>query len=465
MIRRAVFGACAAAFLICVAGCGGTDGGRSGPRPHLVLITIDCLRTDAVASYGGAPGITPNLESLANGGVVFEHAWAPMATTHPSHSTMLTGLYPRYHGVRWNGDQLPEDVTTVTQWLSDAGYQTGAFVAYKAMLFRAGLNRGFDTASDKKKERGKAHIRRGEEVIRQAVNWLSTVDADEPVFLWVHLFEAHSPFEMTEYARERLGEYDGLLAQGSLSVDEMREHKKEILASERDTQALRVLYDGEVHESDKRIGELLGSLDRHGILLNAVVLATGDHGQSLGEGGWIGHGARLEENLMRVPLLMKDFRGSEFAEIRVPTAVGLVDIAPTLIELAGERVPKGLQGRSLAATLGGEEPAPGVYFAEVNVKMGRGQRRIEDPPPDMEKAAAYLWPYKLTQDAHGLRVWQLNDTGEMEKPVRDIARLEDVRDRLLPFLEEFLGDQWDKPSHAALNEDELEELRSLGYLQ
>ncbi|NIP96821.1 MAG: sulfatase, partial [Akkermansiaceae bacterium] len=411
------------------------------------------------------PGIMPNLDALAADGVVFEHAWSPMATTHPSHSTMMTGLYPRYHGVRWNGDKLPEDITTVAQWLQGAGYQTGAFVAYKAMLFRAGLKRGFDAVSDHEKPRGEPAIRPGGDVVQLAANWLKTVDPQQPVFLWVHLFEAHGPYELTDYARARLGAYDGPLAQGHRDDEEGSLRNRDILASAAELGALRILYEGEAHESDRRVGELMELLNQNGLLQDAVVVATGDHGQSLGENDFIGHGPRLDESIMRVPLLMKDFRGSEFefAEIRVAAPVGLVDIAPTLADLAGNPVPEGLQGRSLAKALDGEEPAPGIYFGEVTLKTGRGEKRVEHA--NENEVAVYLWPYKLTRDEQGDRVWELEDLELTEKLVEDPGRFHEVRDRLTPHMEAFLANRWDKSSAAELDEDDLEELRSLGYLQ
>lgn len=123
-------------------------------QPHLVLITIDCLRADRVGAYGSDLGLTPHMDALAADGTVFSETVTPIGTTHPSHASMLTGLNPRYHGVRHNEHRLSGDMVTATERLRDAGYATGAFVSYKSMLYRARLDQGFDTVSDPRYEPG-----------------------------------------------------------------------------------------------------------------------------------------------------------------------------------------------------------------------------------------------------------------------------------------------------------------------
>jgi len=426
--------------------------------PDIVLISIDCLRIDALGAYGGPKGLTPVLDELAADGIVFERPWAVMATTHPSHTTMMTGLYPRYHGVRWNGDVLREDVQTLAEQLQEHGYRTGAFVAYKAMLYRAGLDRGFEGLSDRK--RTKVGTRPDEEVVAMAVDWLAGAREGDRVFLWVHLFDPHSPYELTEHAREELLGYEGPLAQGA-SQELLREQREFLLGSSTEVAALRVLYDGEVAAVDAHVGQILGELRRSGRLGNSVVVVTGDHGESLGEGGRIGHGPRLDEILLRTPLIVRDFR-SDLVGFRVPTPVGHVDLTPTLLEIGGLDLPEGLQGRSLASTvLDGEEPEPGVYFAEVNSmkKGGQGGNAREDT------GAAYWWPYKLVRGPEETSLWVLSEAGVVETRVVDGSVELALRERLDPLLDEYLDEWWyDKPTRA-LDEQDLAELRSLGYIQ
>lgn len=432
---------------------GGCDRGKG--RPNLVLLTIDCLRVDTIAAYGGPADLTPNLNELAENGVVFEHAWSPMATTHPSHASMLTGFYPRYHGVRWNGDVMREDIGTLAEWLSDAGYVTAAFVSYKSMLTRAGLARGFDTVSDK--EASEPVIRSGEELMELVGTWIRSVDDDRPVFVWIHLFEPHSPFEWTEYARERLKGYEGLLLE-ERDVASIRKVRREIVGSEEEMGALKVLYEGEVRESDRRVGEILELLRESGLLQNSVVVGVGDHGQGLGESGFIGHGPRLDEVLMRVPLIVRDFRQDGAVTGRVSAGVGLVDIAPTLLELAGEVVPAGVQGRSLLVGLSGREMPQSVYFGETERRPLEKRRRKGG-------TAVYGWPYKLVVDGRGSEVWELTEEGRMERRVRTRKRRQGAVEALVPPLEAFLADEWYGETRRSLSEEEVDELRGLGYVQ
>lgn len=132
------------AFCLCLAfaGCG-----RDEP-PHLVLITIDCLRADRLAVHGGDQSVAPNLNDLARRGVVFEHAVTAAGTTFPSHASMLTGLNPRIHGVRSNRHALPGAFPLVSEALAERGYRTRAFVSFRQMVVEAWLGRGFEARSD-----------------------------------------------------------------------------------------------------------------------------------------------------------------------------------------------------------------------------------------------------------------------------------------------------------------------------
>ncbi|MFT7463612.1 MAG: arylsulfatase A-like enzyme [Pseudohongiellaceae bacterium] len=146
-------------------------------RPNLLVVTIDTLRSSALGSYGSLGGHTPHLDGLAAEGVVFEPSQAPMATTFPSHSSMFTGLFPRTHGVGWNGHTLDDDWTTL------------------------------------------AGTRPGDEAIALAADWLDR-QGDQPFMLWVHLFEPHSPYPVTEYAAEIMGDDSGSFYEGMSHIEQ-----------------------------------------------------------------------------------------------------------------------------------------------------------------------------------------------------------------------------------------------------
>lgn len=428
--------------------------------PDIVLVTLDCVRADRLSAYGGSPDVAPNLDRLAEQGTVFEHAHTAIGTTFPSHTTMLTGLYPRYHGVRRNGHRLPDEATTVAELLSAIGYHTASFVAYGQMHYLGNLKQGFDAVSDPERPPGRQGKRDGAETVRMAIDWLRgqpprSDEGGAPIFLWVHLFDAHGPYELTPYSRERLEGYEGLLADGA-SIGELRHRTRQILATPESRHALEVLYDGEVHKLDGHVGELVEAVRSIGRERDTVWIVAADHGQGLGENGHMGHGPVLWEEVLRVPFVIADMRRPTAA--RVATTVGLVDVMPTILDLAGfEKLPP-VQGRSLAPALESGELAPATYFAEV---------KIEDHPPQgrrHEHLAVYDGGLKLELDsARRNRLYELVEEPPGERQVQPEEHQEAMR-RMLAIADTFLSQE--AISHEAeLVSDDIETLRALGYVE
>ncbi|MDT8451106.1 MAG: sulfatase, partial [Wenzhouxiangellaceae bacterium] len=437
----------------------GSDAGDERP-PDIVLVSIDTLRADRVAGYGYPEMLTPNVDAMVRQGVVFEHAVATTGTTWPSHASMLTGLYPRYHGVRSNTHALDENVRSVAELLERAGYATGSFVSFKGMHFLAGLDRGFTTASDRERSpRGAPAIRDGRETTDMALNWLDEQAASEqPVFMWLHLFEPHGPYDPTDYSRRWMAEtgYDGLLAENGATMDLLLKQTQAIVAGDRDREALNVLYDGEVLLADRYFGEILEKLDRTGRLDNAVVVFTSDHGQGLGEQERMGHGPVLWEEVLQVPLVVRDYRSTSRPR-RVAETVSLADIAPTVAELAlGVRLP-GTQGVSLAPALAGEPIEPREILAEVALQPPDQVGDWYDP----DALAVYTQGLKFVFRNGSVRAFEV---GRKAAEVRPIGG-PDANPALAEFAgsvaEEFLAGEM-ATSDAELTESDIEALRSLG---
>lgn len=357
--------------------CGQAESSSAAQAPDIVVLSIDTIRADALGCYGSTKELTPHLDALAAKGVRFEDTIAPMATTFPSHSSMFTGLYPRAHGVRWNGDSLADEHLTMAELLQMDGYATGAFVSYKAMVARGGLDQGFDVVSDATMVAGpKTHeerIRSGAEVNRLAFEYYDdqVAGTDKPMFLWLHYFEPHSPYPLTDYAAERLGGYEGPLSDGA-DVEEFFGLGK---AENRTPDAERVmqdLYDGRVKDADDLVGELLAGLEQRGRLDNTIFVVIGDHAQLLGEHGRYGHGSILWQDVLQIPFLIIDPRATE-ARV-VSERVNVIDMMPTLLEMIGKDVPGGMQGRSLVPALEGKALEDHVYFAEVRIANPRQTR-------------------------------------------------------------------------------------------
>ncbi len=197
--------------------------------PSVLLVTLDTTRADRLGAYGGPPGATPQLDALAARAVVFERAFAVAPMTLPAHASMLTGRLPTRTGVRWNGEQrLPRDIPTLAESFSRAGYDTAAFVS-AAVLDRAfGLDRGFSTYDDVVgTEGGKWKAERpGAETVERALDWLDGVAEGRPVFLWVHVFEAHDPYQPPPPFGSRFSEdpYLGEIAAADDALGKLLQH-------------------------------------------------------------------------------------------------------------------------------------------------------------------------------------------------------------------------------------------------
>jgi choline-sulfatase len=318
-----------------------------------VLVTLDTVRADHLGAYGYAAAETPSLDRLAREGLRFAQASAAVPLTLPSHSSLLSGLLPPHHGLRNNGaGAFPAATATLATVLSGRGWRTGAFVGSFVLDRRFGLSRGFDVYDDEIERDPAAGEsleaeRPGKVVMDRALAWLGdgksetgseTKSSSKPFFLWVHMYDAHAPYTPPSPWRER---HPGRP------------------------------YDGEIAAVDAQVGRLLAELDRRGLAASTVVAVAADHGEGLGEHGELTHGLLLYEATLRVPLLVRAPGVAAGRVIRTP--VSLVDVAPTLAGLLGERfpepAPRHLDGRDLSAALRSHdetaEPAPGEVYAET----------------------------------------------------------------------------------------------------
>ncbi|MGD2128537.1 MAG: sulfatase [Lysobacterales bacterium] len=432
-------------------------GHRAEAPPNIIVITLDTFRADRMQAYGGT-GLAPTLDALAAEGTVFKHAVSAAGTTYPSHATMFTGLYPRQHAVRSNYSRLPDDIPTVAEQLKGAGYDSGAFVSFKGMVVHGNLGKGFDAVSDTKV--GEEPFRDGKETARLALDWLdSRGPSENPVFLWYHNFDVHLPLRVTDYSREKLGEipYEGPWSDGA-SIEEVTTIQSEILASETLQKAIRALYDGEVRLMDQAVKYLLDGLKDRGILDNAVLVVVADHGEALGEHHWFGHGATLWETVIKVPLVVVDFRKPEHH--LVDTTVGTVDLATTLLQLAGAE-PLASPGRSLVPALRGEALEPAEYVAEIEV------RKEDDRPSwyDVDHLAIYYEGFKLERLFGKTALYDLTRDPDAANPLKPgnlnaetIAAY--LEDRAVDYLA-----NGRMANTAELDKTAVDQLRSLGYVQ
>ena len=406
---------------------------RGVERPNLVLVTLDTTRADHIGCYGYTDARTPVLDALATGGVRFSQAATPAPLTLPAHASLMTGLYPTFHGVRINGTTaLGADRTTLAEILSERGYRTGAFVAAFVVDGRWGLNQGFGVYDDrfdlrKFKRLDLAAVQRpADEVVDAALGWLDG-NKGAPFFAWVHLYDPHSPYEPPEPFRSQFG------GRGPAG-----------------------LYDGEIAFADRQVGRLVSWLEANRLTERTIVVVAGDHGEGLGSHGEGTHGFFLYDYAVHVPLIV----AAPFAQlrgVRVDGQVSLVDVLPTVLDLAGVDARPGVHGRSLVASMLGRQPAreaaaysesmtPGLQFGWSALRSMRDGRYkfIEAPRPEL---------YDL-----------LADPGETANLVTQRPAIAAGLSRELARLGEETGRGAPAPEPANLDRETMERLAALGYV-
>jgi arylsulfatase A-like enzyme/tetratricopeptide (TPR) repeat protein len=300
---------------------------RSTPR-NLLVVSIDTVRADRLGCYGYVRAQTPRLDALARSGWRFEQATTVMPLTLPAHSSLFTGAFPAWHGVRDNGGfYLGEDQVTLAEVLKEKGYRTGGFVGAFVLDRRWGISQGFDRYFDEfdldkfSTAQGMDAIQRpGSEVVDQALAWLGA-DRERPFFAWVHLYDPHTPYAAPEPYRSRFPR----TASGA--------------------------YDAEIATADAQVGRLLDALEESDRLDDTLVIVVGDHGEMLGEHGEQTHGFFVYNAAVHIPMIVA---GPGVGTREIPDQVRIVDVMPTALDLLGVPAPPSVQGVSLRPLARGE---------------------------------------------------------------------------------------------------------------
>ncbi len=318
VVGRALISGLLAAAVACAPGV------KTADNPGDVLIvTLDTARADRFSHAGPSPVTTAATDRVAAEGAAFLAAVAPSPITLVSHASLFTGQNPPNHGVRNNGDfALGPEALTLAETLADRGWATAAFVGASVLDSRYGLDQGFAVYDDAISGTDASGMftyprRRGDEVVAAALRWLNAAPPG-PTFVWVHLFDPHAPYDPPEPERSMYPES---------------------------------LYDGAVAYADKMVGRLLDGYRSLGRYERTLVVITSDHGESLGEHGEKTHGVFVYDATVRVPLVIRG--PGVLAGARVTNPAGLIDVMPTVLDLAGIAVPPGVEGRDLGSELRG----------------------------------------------------------------------------------------------------------------
>jgi arylsulfatase A-like enzyme len=336
---------------------------RPVERPNVLLITVDTLRADHLGTYGYERETSPTIDALAASGVVFDNAFAQAILSGPSHATIFTSLHTPVHGVINNGVVMDPDNLTFTELLRASGYTTAMFVSHDLMSAEFGFDQGFEVSEnhpiavhrhrhDDDEEDEVGAMAPLESLFDAVIAWLDR-PRDKPFFVWMHVQHPHMSWEPPPPYDTMFGESSPLERYDLQCRDTLYAHRAEkIRLNPAERTYVVAMYDGEIAYVDDQIERVLSAVRKQD--RESVVAVAADHGELLFDGAdqrLVGHGHRSSEPILRVPLILHGPgvpRGP-----RVEPMVGLIDLAPTLLELAGITAPKSFQGTSLVPLMHG----------------------------------------------------------------------------------------------------------------
>jgi arylsulfatase A-like enzyme len=340
--------------------------------PDIVLITVDSLRADALGTYGYPKPTSPHIDALAAESVVITDAVAQAPYTKPSIASLMTGLFPGTHKtftsstsaatiMKRNGrapgafeltDALPKELPTLAEAMSHAGYRTVGLSTNPFLIRDFGYDRGFSEfvfyASGENYTRAAKVLEKALQVLQKAHT--------RPVFLWIHLMDAHNPYLPSEPYRSMFAPETPPRLIPETSIDAAAR-----LEDSRDVNLYRARYDACVRELDDRLGAFFGRLRAEGLWDRASVVLTADHGEEFFEHSRMGHNTDLFDEQLRIPMIVK-IPGVRPG--RLAMMAQLVDLYPTLIHLAGGKVPD-THGSDLLDAIANHDPVEGYGFSEL----------------------------------------------------------------------------------------------------
>lgn len=330
--------------------------GGTATRPHVLLISIDTLRADALSIYGAPAGASPALDAFSKECIIFDNAVSASNYTAPSHATMLTGASPPVHGVvntmRSAPRKIPNSIPTIAERLAEAGYATAASTAAGYVTKPFGFDRGFEVFTEK--------FEPTEKKIQPALDWFHSLPAGKSGFYFLHTYEAHAPYlpkptEARSLAEHypnsdipnRLSKIFALPQEQQLTRGHGILFQEEKKLDENDINCLREMYRMSVLRVDTAIGQLLRDLQTKGILKDAIVIITADHGEEFREHKMLQHEQVFDE-ILKVPLLIR-LPDARRGGVRVVTTFPAADLTPTLIDLLAIPASSHIDGKSRKA--------------------------------------------------------------------------------------------------------------------
>jgi arylsulfatase A-like enzyme len=437
------------------------DPARHSTRPNVLIYLIDALRADRLGAYGNPEPLTPVLDRLADQSCVFTSALSTSAWTRTAVASLLTGLLPREHGALDRTQDIRQDAPSLVRLLEAEGYRTAAFVT-NGNAALGGFRRGFQNFVflEEKLTRRTIHLP-AREIVPPVLEWIDR--GSDPFFAYVHTCDPHAPYAPPS-------PWQRLTPEGTLedvvTTDELaRIRDSRIFPELPSLRRIQRLYDIGVRSNDAALGSLLHGLAERGLLERTMIVVTADHGEELGEHGGLEHGRSLYGEQLHVPLMIAMPEGK--AHI-ASAPVSLVDVAPTILEVAGVRPPQALPGRSLLPRF---SRAPGASRAnQESDRLVIARLRLDS----FDQTAVHWRRWKLVDyrlrerwDGKAWPRWELFDVEADPAESEDLAAVRPVTAGYLAALARREASAVDLPPAPTVtfDEEQQEILEALGYLR
>jgi arylsulfatase A-like enzyme len=388
------------ALALCIGAC--AREADAPAKPNILVYLPDSLRADHLRGYGYWRDTSPRLTKFSEAAVLFSRAHSQASWTKASVGTLFSGLYPSRHGAIRREHRLREGIPTLAELLRNDGYRTAAIIANPTVLPKFGFGRGFETVIDLVSG---VPAPESEAIVANALEFLNEDDS-RPLFLYVHGFDPHFPYEAPPPFDNRF-----------------------LAPSGKEASKLIAAYDNEIVSVDHTFGELMDQMVELGVYDDTMIVFLSDHGEEFEEHSFLYHGHSLYQEQLHVPLVMKFPRG-EHAGRRIDERVRIIDVFPSLLEIAGVAPPAGIDGISLLPLLQDDDVRgyePMLFFEqdldrfELTALISGSHKLIRRIRP---KASAGVRIFDLDSDPHELADLMEEDSDLAHQLLKRLDRYE-----------------------------------------
>lgn len=435
------------------------------PQPNVILISIDTLRQDGVGAYGSTTSFTPAINAVAEGGAIFENAYSHSPWTLPSHAALLTGLTPTHLGIRKVQDRLGKKALSLPEVLSNYGYSTGAVTSYVLVSQAYGFSQGFD-------EFNYSRDYNAEMIVDLAGRYINSRQKKK-FFLFLHFYDPHWPYHpKLDIAKKFYSEQPTPeLAQFHNTMNYYDWAVKALKGPEEFVKFSKAMYEAEISYVDQALGRLFSNLINSGMINRTVIIVTSDHGEEFKEHGLMGHGLTLYDEVLKVPLIVR-YPPQIPKNTQIDMHVQLTDLFPTILSMIGIENPVDfLDAKDLTNGLILDETNSQQNFLAETAMSGETRYAV------IEDNKKYITPFEL-HFGEEISLSHETEVYDLAKDGLESQNLAGAQPTLTAHLKKILSDKLEsieksREEHGSmrageskdLSAEEIERLRSLGYIQ